>query len=147
MKYVTNFSADSAVRHSNLYDTKIKNKRKMYIKKSCRHFILFVYFLKNIFSNHNISIFVKPKKINIFNILRAPYKNKISKHQMTLSRFYLNVSLKIKLNDFIHFNNTNSVTNIVNFLKSFYSFFESNICFQHKSNMYFHFYLNNYFFI
>jgi len=140
--FITNFSPSLKIK-SEIYLKKIKTKN----KTNCKHFILFTLILKNIFKKNKISIFIKPKKFKIFNILRAPYKNKNSKHQITFSRFFLNVSIKIFLKNIINFINIYKITFFLNNLKKYYSFFESNICFQHKSKICFFFYLNDFFFI
>lgn len=143
LKYVTNFNPNFLIRPKNLN----KNYNDSLGKVNCKNFILFVLLLKNIFKKNHINIFVKPKKSNLYNILRAPYKNKMSRHQITLSRFFFNISIKLPFTEYINFNQICSIVYFLDFLKNFYSFFESNICFQHKSNLSFKFYLNNFFFI
>lgn len=142
LKYVTNFNPNFLIKPQNLnknYDNKSE-------KINCKNFILFLILLKNIFSKQKISIFIKPKKQKIQNILRAPYKNKMSKHQITFSRFFFNISIRLEQNNLIVFNNASYLLFFLNFLKHFYSFFESNICFQHKSNIFLKFYLKDFFF-
>lgn len=140
LKYITNFNPNFLIKPSNL------NKNSDIIGKiNCKNFILFVLLIKTIFKNEKIKFFVNPKKSNIYNILRAPYKNKMSKHQLTFNRFYFNINITLNLKKEIFFKNIKSINDFVFFLKNFYSFFESNICFQHKSKINFFFYLNNFF--
>jgi hypothetical protein len=140
LKYITNFNPNFLIKPSNLNKNVNKNE-----KINCKNFILFLLLLKNVFKNEKIKFFINPKKSNLYNILRAPYKNKMSKHQITFNRFYFNISIILFLKKPIIFNNTVSVSNFIYFFKNFYSFFESNICFQHKSNIKISFYLNNFF--
>ena len=98
-----------------------------------------------VFDNQEISVFVQPFYSNTINILRAPYKNKISKHQVTLSRYV--VITKIMFFDNLGKNYTSipSVCHQINFLKNQLSFFESNVAFQHKSTVKLNLILNGYF--
>lgn len=147
-KYVTNFNPGSFLYIKGLKNfTKLSNQKSNVDVVGCKHFILFIFLLKHLFKKNKITLFVKPKKSNIQNILRAPYKNKMSKHQLTFSRFFLNVSINILKKTPIVCQNIFYLVNLVNELKKFYSFFESNICFQHKSSINFSFFLNNNFII
>jgi len=138
---VTNFNPNFSIKPQNLN----KNYNNKSDKINCKNFILFLLLLKNIFQNNSITIFVKPKKSSLYNILRAPYKNKMSKHQLGFSRFFFNISVILQLSNLVFFKNPSNLVVFLNFLKNFYSFFESNICFQHKSQINFKFYLNNFF--
>jgi hypothetical protein len=145
LKYVTNFNPNFLLKPDNLtknFDRNTNNGR-----VNCKNFILFILLLKNIFKKNKIAIFTKPKQSSIHNILRAPYKNKMSKHQITLSRFNFNITVSVDLKKAIDLKNTKQVVKILDCLKTFYSFFESNVCFQHRSNIAFKFLLNNYFLI
>lgn len=144
LKYVTNFSPNFffKTKNINLSRFNLNNDR-----INCKHFILFILMLKNVFKNSKTSLFVKPKKSKLFNILRAPYKNKMSKHQITFNRFFFNISIELTLSKKLSFYHNNQLVFFVYFLKNFYSFFESNICFQHKSSIFFNFSLNNFFLI
>jgi hypothetical protein len=144
LKYVTNFTPNLFFKTAGIRINKFNNK---FEKINCKNFFLFFIILKNMFKNNKVSFFVKPKKSPIQNILRAPYKNKKSKHQLTFSRYYFNVSVIFVLKKINFFKNTNQLIYLTDELKKFYSFFESNICFQHKSTILFFFYLNDFFFI
>ena len=115
------------------------------IKFFVKNFIIFIILLKQVFKKNNPVVFVKPKYCNTLNILRAPYKNKISKHQITLSRFFIVVSFKFKFEKFIYLSGLSSIFLILKKLKNFYSFFETNITYQHKSVLTFSFFLKNFF--
>jgi len=140
LKYTTNFNPNFLIKPQNLN----KNYKSL-DKINCKNFILFILLLKYVFKKETVSIFVKPKKSSIYNILRAPYKNKMARHQITFSRFFFNISIRIKNSSNLVFINIKSLIIFLNFLKNFYSFFESNICFQHKSILIFNFQLNDFF--
>jgi hypothetical protein len=91
------------------------------------------------------TVFIKPTYKNTYNILRAPYKNKISKHQICLSRFFLNISFNLFLNEFLFLKNTNSLFFFLKKLKNFYSFFETNISYQHRSIIIFYYSFGDFF--
>ncbi len=141
LKYVTNFNPNFLIKTFNI-DKKSKNPNN---KINCKNFIIFVLLLKNIFKKNKISIFIKPKYSNLTNILRAPYKNKMSRHQIALSRFFFNISLKFDIDTAVKLHNLGNVNFFLAKLLNFYSFFESNVCFQHKSTIIFNFYLKNFF--
>ena len=143
LKYITNFNPNFLIKPQNLNKNYANNSDKI----NCKNFILFILLIKHVFKKNKVSIFVRPKKSNIYNILRAPYKNKMARHQLMFSRFFFNISFNLLLDNKIFFKNKANLFFFLNFLKNFYSFFESNVCFQHKSNINFKFYLNNFFFI
>lgn len=152
LKYVSNFSPNFLLKpyllRTKRTDGNIsEGKKHQLLKITCKNFILFILLLKSVFRSNCIRFFIKPKQSSIYNILRAPYKNKISRHQLTLSRFFFTVSMLINLSDNIRANDITKVALITHELKQLYLFFESNICFQHSSKMTFDFFLNNYFFI
>ena len=101
----------------------------------CRNFILFLlltnYLKKNDFFL-NFSFFVKPffKKSNI--ILRAPYKNKLSRHHLSYNRYNLLIKFSFNLKNNFNVINTNDLIFFLKKIKSFFLWFESNICYQHK---------------
>lgn len=145
LKYVTNFNPNFFVKSTTLNKNFFKKKNNE--KINCKSFILFVLLLKNTFTDSSVSVFVKPKKSSIYNILRAPYKNKMSRHQLTFSRFYFNLKITLSSVDCIRLKKISNLPILLNSIKSFYSFLESNVCFQHKSRLCLNFWLNDYFFI
>jgi hypothetical protein len=130
MNFITNFRPISTNINSNFF-FKVKTKNRI----MCRNFILFlllINFLKNSFFFLDFSFFVKPffKKSSV--ILRAPYKNKLSRHQLAYSRYNLMLKFNFKLNHFLKLTKLNDLIFLINKIKSFFLWFESNICYQHK---------------
>lgn len=64
----------------------------------CRNFFLFFVLMKYNKKNSlsTSSFFVKPIKKNVQTILRAPYRHKITRHQLTLVRY--NIIFKLVFN-------------------------------------------------
>jgi hypothetical protein len=114
----------------------------------CRNFILFlllISYLKNNIFFLNFSFFVKPvfKKSSV--ILRAPYKNKLSRHQLSYSRYNLMLKFNLKLVEFVKFTKISDLFFFINKIKSFFLWFESNICYQHKIKLNFNLkYIDNF---
>jgi hypothetical protein len=101
----------------------------------CRNFILFLLLINYLKKNNfflNFSFFVKPffKKSSV--ILRAPYKNKLSRHQLAYNRYNLMLRFDLKLNNIINITKINDLIFLIKKIKSFFLRFESNICYQHK---------------
>lgn len=75
-------------------------------KKVCKNFFLLILFLKYInlklLSEGNIffkyKFFIKPNQQNIFNYLRAPYKNKLSRNQVYMPRYKFSIELNLLTN-------------------------------------------------
>lgn len=126
-----------------------KNTKILSEKINCKNFIIFFILVKHIFKDSKISYFNKPKKsvFSSINVLRGPYKNKMSRHQINLSRYFFDIKLILKLDKNLNFTDLKSVSNFLNLFKNFYSFFESNLVYQHKSSFIFFFFLKNFFFI
>lgn len=93
------------------------------------------------------TVFVKPTKRKVYTILRSPYRHKLARHQLTLIRYNINFSLKIKVETVTQCNNLNNLKNILNSLKKLNSWFESNIVYNHKINFSFPFFLKKNFLI
>jgi len=130
MNFITNFRPINTKINSNFF-FRVRSKNRI----MCRNFILFlllISYLKNNIFFLNFSFFVKPffKKSAV--ILRAPYKNKLSRHQLSYSRYNLMLKFNLKLNDFLIFNQIGDLFFLVTKIKSFFLWFESNICYQHK---------------
>ncbi len=146
LKYICNFNPNFLIKPTHL--NKKKNKI-IFEKINCKNFIIFFILIKNVFKNTKISFFNKPKK-SVFsntNILRGPYKNKMARHQINISRYFFNIKIVLKLKKNLIFNQQKNIFIFINFFKNFYSFFESNLVFQHKSSFTFFFSLKNFFFI
>lgn len=90
-------------------------------KLICRNFFLFLILLKYLntktFKKNNF--FIKPLKKKLFTLMRAPYHFKISRHQITISRYVLIFKLNIKLNNLLIFLNFTNLVYFVSFFKSF----------------------------
>lgn len=111
----------------------------------CRNLFLYFLYLKYCNKNKNfkkISIFIKPYYSNTYTILRAPYRYKLGRHQLGLSRYYILVSLSLNLNHVFKTNNVNQIIIFLNNSKKFYPWLESNICYQHRALISFDYYLN-----
>lgn len=111
---------------------------------NCKKFILFIFFF-NYINNHfnwfkKVTLFFKPKFFSLFTMLRAPYRFKLSRDQLTFSRYYIICSFYFK-NFFNYFNFSSyfEIISFINIFKFFFPFFESNICFQQKLKIYFNF--------
>ena len=142
LQYVTNFQPNSNIELL----TKVTNKGIFKNNKIfCKNFIIFIILLRRMMKTSTPTVFIKPTYKNTYNILRAPYKNKISKHQICLSRFYMNVSFNLQLTDFLLFKNIGAVLFFLKKLKNFYSFFETNISYQHRSVIIFYFSFGEFF--
>ena len=133
LNFITNFSLI----------LKKKNNKK-FNKIVLKNFLLFFFFFNFLKLNlilFKIKFFIKPSYFKIFNILRAPYRFKLSKTQLTFSRYFILCQLFFneKLN-FFFFKNLNQLIFFLKFFKIFFSFFEINFFFQKKINFKFFFY-------
>lgn len=66
---------------------------------------------------NNIKIFLKPTSSNLETLLRAPYRHKISRHQITFSRYFFLITFKIPLNFTVNVVNFNQLIFFINELK------------------------------
>lgn len=125
--------------HINMY-SKIKN----FNKKMCKNFIVLIFFLrffkKKILKNSLLnkikySYFVKPQKKNIFNYLRAPYKNKTSRDQLYTPRHKFSIKIEFFSKKIYNHHKYVNYTLIIKFLKKNFICFESNIMYLNKLNI------------
>lgn len=140
INYISNFNPNF---FKNFNNFKNKNKKKII----CRNFFLFLFllnYLKNFLICKNIKLFIKPKKKNFINILRAPYKNKLSKHQIGFFRYFIIFKLTLSINTSI-FNNYDHFFLFFNKFVLFFKFFETNIIYNYKLTFNFDFKLKNHF--
>ena len=140
INYISNFNPSF---FKNFNNFKNKNKKKII----CRNFFLFLYllnFLKNFLICKNIKLFVKPRKKSFMNILRAPYKNKLSKHQIGFFRYFIIFKLSLNVNVYI-FKNFDQIFLFLNKFIYFFKFFETNIVYNYKLNFNFEFNLRDFF--
>lgn len=118
MNFITNFRPINTNMNSNFF-FKIKSKNRI----MCRNFILFLLLISYLKNNKfflNFSFFVKPffKKSAV--ILRAPYKNKLSRHQLSYNRYNLMLIFNLRLNNLIKLNQINDLFFLINKIKSFF---------------------------
>lgn len=114
----------------------------------CKNFIIFVIFMKYINNKNNkniITFFIKPYCRYLLTMLRPPYRHKISRHQLTFSRYFIIFTIKIPLSDLIMINNLNQLVFFFKNLRNLYVFFETNICLQHQSRITIFFKCNDFF--
>jgi hypothetical protein len=140
INYISNFNPNF---FKNFDNFKNKNKKKII----CRNFFLFLFllnFLKNFLICKNIKLFIKPKKKNFINVLRAPYKNKLSKHQIGFFRYFIIFKLTVFINVY-KFDNFTQFFLFLNKFIYFFKFFETNIVYNYKLIFSFEFKLKNYF--
>lgn len=110
-----------------------KNKQQIF----CRNLFLFLILIK--YKNRNLfnksSIFIKPYKKKIYTILRAPYRHKLSRHQIVLNRYNIVSSLRLKTIKIPSAKNFSNVVYFYNFFKKFNIWFESNIIYNYKTKI------------
>ena len=96
----------------------------------------------NFLNKNKIHIFFKPNSRKKFDILKAPYRFKMSKNQLYFSRFDVLISFLFFSKISIHNNNLLYLyTNLLNFFHNF----EVNICIQNCIKIFFKFnYANNF---
>ena len=118
MNFITNFRPINTNINSNTF-FKIKTKNRI----MCRNFILFLLLIN--YLKHNVfflkfSFFVKPffKKSAV--ILRAPYKNKLSRHQLSYNRYQLTLKFNFKLNSLVKLTHINDLIFLIKKIKSFF---------------------------
>ena len=126
--------------------------KKKATKIQCKKFILFLFFFfffkKKFFLKKNIIFFILPSFTSSFSILRAPYRFKLSRDQLTLKHYFFKFTFILNKNfNNIFFDNISLLLNFLNFLKKFSNRLESNICFQKKITINFNFNMPNNFLI
>jgi hypothetical protein len=140
INYVTNFKPS---KNFNENYTFYKNKNNIIL---CKHFIIFFYLIRFVLrKNSNVVIFFKPKKSKIETLLRPPYRHKISRHQITLSRYFILVSFNTNFANTLSISNTDQVLILLKEIKGVFNFFETNICFTHSIKIRTFFHYNNLF--
>jgi len=127
--FKTNLDKTSAI-------LKQKNKNN---KVVCKNLIIMFLFLKYFSKVTNASSFVFPKKSSNLTILRSPYRHKLTRHQLTFSRFFIVLNLKIVLKNRLNAHNTFVIQHTIDKIQTYLSFFETNICNQHRLKLMFFF--------
>lgn len=140
INYITNFKPSKNFSEGYTF---LKNKNNIIL---CKHFIVFFYLMKFILKkNSSLRIFFKPRRRKIETLLRPPYRHKISRHQITLSRYLLVVSFYTKLNNAVCLSNNNQLFFIISEISKSFNFFETNICYTNSIKIKIPFYFNNFF--
>lgn len=142
ISYITNFKPADFLNFKNFKILKNKNSRKII----SRNFFLFLLLLKysNVDTNLNISIFVKPFFKKFITLLRAPYRHKLSRHQFILSRYYVLYTINVNSSK-LFIKNIYEITHLLKNIKYFYTWFESNIVYQHQVKIFFNFSFEKFF--
>ena len=93
--------------------------------------------------------FFKPSKIKYFTLLRAPYRYKIARNQMSFKRFFLKCSITLWVlteKPFLRLNNSyNYLTSTSKALSSLYCDLDTNVCKQDNITISVPFIYPNYF--
>ena len=134
INYLTNFNPLN-FKNFNKFD--LINKNKIY----CRNFFLFLFLLKYLNKNkfcNKINLFIKPLKKKYNNILRAPYKNKLSKHQLGVYRYNILITFYF-LKTVYTYKNINNFFYFFNNFNNFFNFLESNLIYNYKLKIFFNF--------
>jgi len=126
MNFITNFRPINTNINSNFF-FRIKTKNRI----MSRNFILFLLLITYLKNNNfflNFSFFVKPffKKSNI--ILRAPYKNKLSRHHLAYNRYNLLIKFNFNFESLITITKLRDLIFLKKKIKSFF-FCDSNLIF------------------
>ena len=118
-----------------------------FLKKKifCKNFIVFLMFL-NFLKKKKISIFFKPVFKRSFDMLKAPYRFKMSKNQLYFSRFDILVSFLFSKNVLV--TNKQKILFFYKYIFKFFLNFEVNICLQSSIKVFFTFkYPENYLYV
>jgi hypothetical protein len=141
INYITNFKPSNHI--SENFTFSYKNKKNIII---CKNFLAFMYLINHLQKkNNNIKVFLKPTSSSLETLLRAPYRHKISRHQITFSRYYFVISFKVPLKFNVFINNFDQLFFLIKELKNYFVFFETNICYTHSCKIRFNFYYNEFF--
>lgn len=148
LNYICNFKPQLITLNNNALNMYVRLRKNNHIL--CRNLFLFLLYLKYCYKNKifsNLSIFIKPKKNHRETILRAPYRYKLGRYQLGLSRYLILCSFSFKKFDIISVSNLNHILIFNSICKKFYPWLESNICFQHKVTYSFYIIYSNNFLI
>lgn len=124
---------------------KMKTPNKYNKKRTCKNIIIFLLFLKflkkTMFKSMDLKIllnvFIQPSQQNLFNYLRAPYKNKLSRNQIYNPRFKLSFTLKFYKLEWESHTSPIVTINFINFFKKNLISFESNILYLNKIKVFY----------
>ncbi len=143
LNFITNFKPNKInFKNKENFIFTNKNKNKI-INKNFFYFISSIKFFQQQNNFKKCSVFIKKYKKKVLTILRAPYRHKLSRHQLVLERFFINQHLEYKLISNIHIHKNNELLTLIKNFKKFYLFFETNLVYQHKINIFIDFYYVN----
>lgn len=142
LTYFTNFKPNLLL--SDEFNFEINNKQNAIF---CKNFLIFILLMRTLAAkkNINISLFVKPQKKSLQTLLRPPYRHKLSRHQLTIHRFFIAVKFQFILNSAINITNLDQLYFFISEIKKYYSFFETNICYLHRSKIQFFMFYDSFF--
>jgi hypothetical protein len=143
LNFITNFKPNK-INFNNNNNLIFNNKNK---DKICNNnFFLFMNSMKFFQQQNNFkksSIFIKKYKRKVLTILRAPYRHKLSRHQLVLERFFIVQQLEYKLKSDIYIHKNTELLKLLKTFKKLYSYFETNLVYQHKMNLFINFFYKN----
>jgi hypothetical protein len=117
ISYLTNFKPSDFLVFKDFKVFKHKHKHKII----SRNFFLFLILLKyiNAQTKINTTLVVKPTYKKMITLLRAPYRYKLSRHQLLLSRYYIVFSFSLNFKP-IFFQNKTDIIQFIFLIKNFY---------------------------
>lgn len=130
INYITNFRPNNFNKQSNIklkFDYLVTSNSIL-----CKNLFIFLLFLKFCFKKKffkNISFFIKPHYKTIYTILRAPYRYKLGKYQLELSRFFFICRFEFYIKKEIELTNKVKPLVLLKLCQSFCNTFETNICY------------------
>jgi hypothetical protein len=146
--YTTNFKPNTFVDLNKIIVEKnFKNFKKIGHFIKCKNFIVFIILLRYLNSSNKIKFFVKPAFSNTITLLRAPYKNKISRHQLSVSRYFILITFSLNNELPLPLLNLNQLIYLNKEFLNFMLFFETNIIYKHQIKIFAFFNFKNFFFI
>lgn len=134
LNYITNYNP---LFFKNYKKFNFLNKNKIF----CRNFFLFLFLLKyinNVYNFNNIKLFIKPFKKKLNTILRAPYRYKLTRHQISLFRYNINIKIYFPFN-LIFFKKLFFLKIFIKKFNFLFIFLENNLIFNHKIKLFFNF--------
>lgn len=96
---------------SQQFNSILEHKHSISNKLFSKNFFLFLFFInfknakKSLDNYTDICVFIKPKKVKKFTLLRAPYRYKVGRIHLMYSRYTFVVSFKVNLSNTPSFNN------------------------------------------
>lgn len=140
LNFVTNFKPNKPnFNNKNNLIFKFKNKNEI-INKNFFFFIGSMQFFQQQNNFKKSSVFIKKYTKKVLTILRAPYRHKLSRHQLVLERYYIIQNLNYKLNSNIYIYKNTELLELIKVFKKLYIFFETNLVYQHKMNFFINFF-------